>query len=182
LRNQIAQIIAKWCVANGEEFFPNPLADKIMALLESKARIEYVALRRPVDREALAEYAHKAWSGWMAYLFEKSALNQDGTVTIPLWAVERWLRQMSTEYKDLTDIEKSTDIYEADAIMDLIGRNTMSDKRMIDADELKSKLWGWGSGSDLNWIKKDKVLELIDFLAQPVEPVRDMTPEEAAKK
>jgi hypothetical protein len=95
--------------------------EKAYAEVENLQKL--AALRRPVDREALAEYAHKAWSGWMAYLFEKSALNQDGTVTIPLWAVERWLRQMSTEYKDLTDIEKSTDIYEADAIMDLIGRS-----------------------------------------------------------
>jgi hypothetical protein len=40
LRNQIAQTIAKWCIANGEEFFPNPLADKIIETLEAVSRAQ----------------------------------------------------------------------------------------------------------------------------------------------
>lgn len=47
-------------------------------------------------REKLAEYAHNAWSGWMKYLFDKSIINNDGTCTIPKWAVERWQRQLNT--------------------------------------------------------------------------------------
>ena len=27
--------------------------------------------------EILADYAHKAWSGWMIYLFKKSSENND---------------------------------------------------------------------------------------------------------
>ncbi len=68
-------------------------------------------------REKLAEYAHKAWSGWMNYLFEKSVLNEDGTVVIPAWAVERWKRQAATSYVDLPEDEKESDRDEADSIM-----------------------------------------------------------------
>ena len=30
-RDELSKIIVRWCVANGEEFFPNPLADEIIA-------------------------------------------------------------------------------------------------------------------------------------------------------
>ncbi len=68
-------------------------------------------------REALARYAHEAWSGWMRYLFEKSIRNEDGTVTIPAWAVERWTRQANTSYVILPEHEKTSDREEADKIM-----------------------------------------------------------------
>lgn len=68
-------------------------------------------------REKLAEYAHAAWSGWMEYLFEKSAQNADGTVTIPAWAVSRWQRQMNTPYEALPASEKESDGVEADRMI-----------------------------------------------------------------
>jgi len=71
-------------------------------------------------RDALAEYAHKAWSGWMLYLFEKSAKNDDGTVTIPAWAVQRWRRQMTTEFDDLPGEEQRSDYDEADEILSIM--------------------------------------------------------------
>lgn len=50
-------------------------------------------------REALAAYAHEAWSGWMRYLFSKCEpdLLSAGAV-IPRREVERWRRQMATPY------------------------------------------------------------------------------------
>lgn len=71
-------------------------------------------------REKLASYAHRAWSGWMDYLFEKSTLNPDGTVTIPAWAVERWKRQAKTSYADLPEREKDTDRKEADIMLRIV--------------------------------------------------------------
>lgn len=68
-------------------------------------------------REMLAEYAHDAWSGWMRYLFDKSTHNQDGSVTIPVWAVERWKRQLNTPYADLPENEKQLDRNEADKMI-----------------------------------------------------------------
>lgn len=68
------------------------------------------------QRERLAEYAHDAWSGWMRYLFSKGTFNDDGTWTMPEWAVERWTRQMDTDYHDLPEGEKETDKKEANRI------------------------------------------------------------------
>jgi hypothetical protein len=70
--------------------------------------------------ELLSEYAHDAWSGWMRYLFSKSAINADGTVTIPRWAVERWRRQIGTKYSDLSDSEKMSDRKEAETILSIV--------------------------------------------------------------
>lgn len=75
-------------------------------------------------RERLAEYAHDAWSGWVEYRSKKSVLNEDGSMTIPKWAVDRWARQASTEYEDLPQDEKLSDRDEADkmlAIFDDLG-------------------------------------------------------------
>jgi len=68
-------------------------------------------------REDLAEYAHSAWSGWMKYLFKKSTKNNDGTVTIPKWAVDRWNIQMNTKYNDLPEEMKESDRVEADRMI-----------------------------------------------------------------
>lgn len=71
-------------------------------------------------REKLAGYAHDAWSGWMAYLFSKATMNDDGTVTIPKWAVERWSRQATTQYHGLPESEKGSDRDEADKILEIV--------------------------------------------------------------
>lgn len=67
-------------------------------------------------REQLAAYAHKAWSGWMQYLFEKSHDLGD-QVMIPSLLVDRWRRRMSTPYSDLPESEKESDRKEADEIL-----------------------------------------------------------------
>lgn len=71
-------------------------------------------------RELLAEYAHKAWSDWMTYLFSKGTFNEDGTWTMPDWAVERWKRQAATDYNQLPNDEKESDRSEADRILAII--------------------------------------------------------------
>lgn len=77
-------------------------------------------------REALAEYAHEAWSGWMKYQFEKMhAVNHDGentSLVMPSWAVDRWMRQMNTPYADLPEEEKANDREEADKMLAILQR------------------------------------------------------------
>jgi hypothetical protein len=63
--------------------------------------------------EALADYAHRAWSGWMTYLFSKSMLNDDSSVTIPPDLARRWSRQSCTHYENLPENEKESDRVEA---------------------------------------------------------------------
>jgi hypothetical protein len=72
-----------------------------------------------VVREGLADYAHRAWAGWMKYMFEKSIKNEDGTVTIPASLVERWSRQMNTPYPMLPENEQQSDLIEADKMLEI---------------------------------------------------------------
>lgn len=74
-------------------------------------------------REALAAYAHDAWSGWMNYLLSKSTVNDDGTWTVPKWAAERWYRQMSTPYHLLPEDEKTSDRAEADKMLAIVAHS-----------------------------------------------------------
>lgn len=64
-------------------------------------------------KENLASLAHDQWSGWMNYMFSKCTHNPDGSVTIPPDLVERWTRQMNTDYIDLPENEKTSDRQEA---------------------------------------------------------------------
>ena len=67
-----------------------------------------------MDREKIAELAHSQWSNWMKYLFSKGEKNEDGTWTMPKWAVDRWERQMNMPYSELNHDEKESDRKEAD--------------------------------------------------------------------
>lgn len=73
-------------------------------------------------REKLAALCHRQWSGWMCYLFSKGKFNKDGTWTMPKWAVDRWTRQLKTDYKDLSQEEKETDGKEADRFIEIFNK------------------------------------------------------------
>lgn len=70
--------------------------------------------------EKLAEYAHKTWSGWIEYMFNKCSIGKDFTLIIPIWAVERWKKQAQTIYDDLSKSEKESDRHEAREILNII--------------------------------------------------------------
>lgn len=71
--------------------------------------------------EALSDYAHMTWAGWMTYMFSKSTKNKDGSVTIPAELVERWSRQVGTPYWSLPENEKESDRAEARKILEIVG-------------------------------------------------------------
>ena len=74
-------------------------------------------------REILAEFCHSQWSNWMSYLFskcypEKSQFDRDNdNLVIPGVFVDRWMRQMNTDYEDLSEPEKESDRREADKLI-----------------------------------------------------------------
>jgi hypothetical protein len=70
--------------------------------------------------EKLAVMIHEQWSGWMKYLFDKGIFKKDGTWEMPKWAVERWKRQMKTEYNDLSEEEKESDRIEAKKFIEIL--------------------------------------------------------------
>lgn len=78
--------------------------------------------------EALAAYAHKAWSGRMEYLFEQCIDIEYPTAAkiVPVWAVLRWRCQMKTPYADLPEEEKVPDRQEALDILRIIRKISCS--------------------------------------------------------
>ena len=93
-------------------------------------------------KEALAKQAHDSWTGWMTYLFskcERTFVDFDsadevpeadrpfadsyGVVeycTIPRALVERWQRQMATEYEELSEAEKASDREEGEKYWNVV--------------------------------------------------------------
>lgn len=81
-----------------------------------------------IKREKIAQLCHDQWSGWMKYLFskcypEKGQFDRDsGNLGIPGVFVDRWMRQMNTDYEDLSEPEKDSDRKEADKFIDLLSK------------------------------------------------------------
>ena len=76
-------------------------------------------------REALAAYAHEAWSGWMKHMASKGSVVSRRReywvqVSVPLSLVHRWERQMYTAYADLPESEKESDRAEADKMIAIV--------------------------------------------------------------
>lgn len=68
--------------------------------------------------EEKADKQHQIWSHWMKYMFSQcdfglptvmSAI-ENGSCIIPKEKVKRWAKQMNTDYKDLAENEKQSDI------------------------------------------------------------------------
>lgn len=74
--------------------------------------------------EKIADVQHKIWAHWMAYLFDVSEQNEDGSVNIPADKVSRWKRQVSTQYSDLSTEEKKSDLEQASKLLSFIRENT----------------------------------------------------------
>ena len=72
--------------------------------------------------EILADFEHDRWSRWQKHVFNKCIVNSDGTLTIPKEFVDRWTRQINTNYNDLSEEEKDSDRREAIRILECINR------------------------------------------------------------
>ena len=74
--------------------------------------------------EALAEYAHNAWAGWLRYMFEKADIRTKPIVSNLEVVFEpyptRWWRQMHTSYAELPEVEKESDREEARKILGIL--------------------------------------------------------------
>jgi len=73
-------------------------------------------------KEQLADLAHRMWSGWMSWMFMKGTSKPDGTWIMPKESVERWQRQMTSEYKYLPENEKDSDRIEADKMLEILNQ------------------------------------------------------------
>lgn len=59
--------------------------------------------------EKLAAIEHERWAHWQKYLHSLCQLNSDGSLTIPTSLVNKWNKQIETDYKDLSEKEKDSD-------------------------------------------------------------------------
>lgn len=59
--------------------------------------------------EDLAEIEHARWSHWQRYMHGKCKKGDNGSLIIPADLVERWERQISTAYPELSEDEKDSD-------------------------------------------------------------------------
>lgn len=59
--------------------------------------------------EFMAEKQHAIWASWMKFMFECGELQDDGSWVMPKEKVGRWVRQMNTEYADLSEGERESD-------------------------------------------------------------------------
>ena len=57
--------------------------------------------------EILADLEHRQWAHWTRYMLDNYTLEN----------VERWRRQLQTEYKDLSEPEKDSDITWASTVL-----------------------------------------------------------------
>lgn len=72
--------------------------------------------------EQLAALEHRQWAGWMKYMFSRGKMHVDGRFTIPADLVERWSRQLETNYKDLPENEKESDRVEARKVLKVLSK------------------------------------------------------------
>ena len=70
--------------------------------------------------EAGAALEHTRWSKWQQYLQGRKKKQSDGSLLIPPELVERWERQIKTDYTELTDTEKESDRKESRCYLHLI--------------------------------------------------------------
>ena len=112
--------------APGEQAAPRLLMRAAALITDQAAEIARLQNRDSTDlaaiRARLATYSHNsAWAGWMRYQLRNGTHNEDGTWTMPGWAVERWTRQMNTSYAELSEQERQSDLKEADEMIAVAG-------------------------------------------------------------
>lgn len=70
--------------------------------------------------ERLADAEHASWAHWMAYLFSLCYEDRDGNIVIPRNSADRWQKQMTTPYAELSEQEKESDRGEVWKILPII--------------------------------------------------------------
>ena len=70
--------------------------------------------------EALADYEHRRWARWQSYLHSVCIEKEEGTLCIPQEKIERWTKQINTDYSNLSEEEKNADRKGALEIMQIV--------------------------------------------------------------
>ena len=92
------------------------------------AKIPEVLIREYLlaNREVMADVCHEIWAHWMKYVFNNCGNFSDFSTfefLINGEHVDRWVRQISTPYSELTEKEKDSDREQADKIINALLSN-----------------------------------------------------------
>lgn len=71
-------------------------------------------------RERLAEYAHDAWSSYMAYFLKRLDQDNDGNLVIPKAYARNLHSLIATSYSELPEDDRQGDREEADKMLVII--------------------------------------------------------------
>ena len=71
-------------------------------------------------RDQFATMEHERWAHWQSYLHSKCVRQSDGSLVIPAALVERWERQIHTEFDELSKEEQSSDLEQVDKFLALV--------------------------------------------------------------
>jgi hypothetical protein len=72
--------------------------------------------------EELSAIEHARWAHWQRYMHGKGLKQEDGSLVLPKALVERWERQMSASYAELSEREKESDREQVRKYLPLIAR------------------------------------------------------------
>ena len=68
----------------------------------------------------LAAIEHERWADWQRWLHSQCVKNEDGSLTIPAPLVERWERQIATDFWALSGPEQQSDLDQVDRYWPLL--------------------------------------------------------------
>lgn len=130
-------------------------------------------------REALAAYAHEAWSGWMKYVSSKAkehgqyrGQGREMSGWLPVGLRDRWARQMNTPYDELPESEKELGRAEADKIIAILDDHIDEELADIAKERLEDKRESEGVGiGNLAAVRMGNPAEVPPYAKRKVEKV-----------
>jgi len=82
--------------------------DELEKVMKENERLRKT-LKFYADIDKMADIQHAIWAKWMVWMFEQGIFQSDSTWIMPQDKVERWARQMDTEYRVLSEKEQQSD-------------------------------------------------------------------------
>ncbi len=73
--------------------------------------------------EILAALEHNGWSIWQRHVHSSGVINENGFLVLPPDLIEKWEKQITTSYRDLSEEDKEKDRAEVRRVLQIIMAN-----------------------------------------------------------
>jgi SepF-like predicted cell division protein (DUF552 family) len=104
----------------------------------------------------------------MRHLFSKGTFNFDGSWTMPKWAVDRWTKQMDTEYCDLSKSEQDSDRDEAKGMIKIVKAFEQQSDLLEALKEIKKAIPLLNTVCDSN-VKNTALIKISEICKQTIQ-------------